>query len=484
MTGWAPQQESGQQASGGQSGGWQPPASSGPQSESGKKPESGGSGKKSPALIIGIVVGAIAVIGLIIWGAFALLDGDDKKADEPEPTPTEEATDVIEPGTYTVGEDIAAGKYYLEPLDTMGSIEITEKDSSWITGSDWFYRTIYVEFKDGDEVVLEDAKGYPFDQRPEPNKEEIQGSYLIGEDLDAGLYVVLPDESGSWVEGDIASDMRWSSDSRVIAGLSGVEYGVIEVEDGDYLHIDRGTAVPIAEAPEADPTVDGIYRVGEEVPAGYYRVLPVDPNTNISITTYKSTRTTDIVYNEYADDQLYVDLQDGDYVKLYNASLEDPEAEVDIDLNDFSGMVEVGREIEAGEYQVQAGEEYFSLRILGTDGMRVWSDYEYLSIDNMAYVSVEEGQYLWISRGAIVPIADATVQTVLENTMLKVGLDIDPGTYILSPIDDYSSYEIFSDATLSWESSKKFESIDADIEVTLEEGDYIVLDGASLAPAS
>ncbi|NLI04810.1 MAG: hypothetical protein GX483_05995 [Actinomycetaceae bacterium] len=410
----------------------------------------------------------------IFGGVYLLLNKGEAQPD-PTPNPSPTIDDVIGSGTYTVGTDIPAGRYHVEPNGYYGSISISVEDDYLFSGYKSFYRPIYIELRDGDEFSLESAKAYPFDERPTPNGAELEGSYLIGEDLPAGTYVVIStDPNWEYVDISLSSDMRWTIDSELTYYPFGLKYAVVEVEDGDYLHIDEGTGYAIADAPAPDINVDGAYRVGPDVEPGYYRVLPIDNSVETTVIVSATSRGWEQLFNEYAYDQLYVDLHEGDYVVLMNAQLTDAENEGSYDLADFSGMLEVGRDIAPGEYQVAANSTYFSAQIMNS--LRDPWDVEYLWVDNYGYVTLNEGQYLNVSQGAVVPIDQAQPQTDFANTMLKVGFDIEPGSYRLIPEDTFANYQIYADSTLAFDSLVDWEYTDVETEVMLKEGQYILLE--------
>ena len=64
--------------------------------------------------------------------------------------------------------------------------------------------------------------------------------------------------------------------------------------------------------------------------------------------------------------------------------------------------------------------------------------------------------------------------------MYAVGRDIAPGEYRLKATEDYAYYAVYTDASHSFDHLVSNDSFENKTYVTLEEGQYIELDGAEI----
>jgi len=116
---------------------------------------------------------------------------------------------------------------------------------------------------------------------------------------------------------------------------------IIEVRDGEYFEISRGYAVPLEETLPATPQggylYDGFYIVGRDLPAGEYRLESTDDAMGGYYAIYEDFRQDDIISNDLFEGSSYVDVGEGQYLKLNTCRLK---------LGDAQVMEEAGEESE------------------------------------------------------------------------------------------------------------------------------------------
>ncbi|GAA0303229.1 hypothetical protein GGQ92_002997 [Gracilibacillus halotolerans] len=148
------------------------------------------------------------------------------------------------------------------------------------------------------------------------------GTYKVGEELDAGEYLVIAD-SMTYIES--SSDSTGSLESIIFnLNLYSDSHAYITLNDGEYFKLQGGTAYPVTEAPSIQPD-DGVYRngmykVGEDIPAGEYKVL-LDESASmgmgyIEVSTDSRHDLGSIVTNDNPQADTYITVEDGQYLTL------------------------------------------------------------------------------------------------------------------------------------------------------------------------
>lgn len=147
------------------------------------------------------------------------------------------------------------------------------------------------------------------------------GEYKVGDDLPAGEYYVKCNTNNLYIE--VASDSSGDLDS-IIYNLN-TEGGVyITVEDGEYLEISGGDLYELDKAPDrgAENGVykDGMYKVGEDIPAGEYNVKSTGDLAYIEVSSNSRHQIEDIITNDNFENNKFVTLEDGQYIILSNGA--------------------------------------------------------------------------------------------------------------------------------------------------------------------
>ena len=170
----------------------------------------------------------------------------------------------------------------------------------------------------------------PEEQADEPEEEQEEetaagiepGTYKVGEEIDAGEYLVIAD-SMTYVES--SKDSTGSLESIIFnLNLYSGAHSYVTLNDGEYFKLQGGKAYPVAEAPSIQPD-DGIYRngmykVGEDIPAGEYKVQLDDSAVKgmgyIEVSTNSRHDLGSIVTNDNPQADTYITVKDGQYLTL------------------------------------------------------------------------------------------------------------------------------------------------------------------------
>lgn len=152
------------------------------------------------------------------------------------------------------------------------------------------------------------------------------GTYEVGDDLDAGEYYVKCNTYNLYIE--VSSDDSGDLDS-VIYNLNTHGGVYITVEDGEFLKIQGGDLYELKDSPnrgaEDGHYKDGMYKVGDDIPAGDYKVKSTEEQGYIEITKNSRHQIEDIVTNDNFKTTEDVTLKDGQYIFLRNG------AQIDVD---------------------------------------------------------------------------------------------------------------------------------------------------------
>lgn len=147
------------------------------------------------------------------------------------------------------------------------------------------------------------------------------GEYKVGDDLPAGEYYVKCNSYNLYIE--VSSDSSGDLDS-IIYNLN-TEGGVyITVEDGEYLEIDGGDLYELDKAPDRGPEngyyKDGMYKVGEDIPAGEYQVESSKDLAYIEVSSDSRHQIEGIITNDNFENNKYITIEDGQYLTLSNGA--------------------------------------------------------------------------------------------------------------------------------------------------------------------
>lgn len=154
--------------------------------------------------------------------------------------------------------------------------------------------------------------------------------YTIGADLPAGEYVLLPASEFSAYYEVNSSSTGEVEDIIDNDNFDGRRY--LTVEDGQYLTIQRCMMVPLDKAPKVDISSgvvpEGMYRVGVDIPAGEYKLrnnAEYDGYYEVRSSSLASEGFDSIITNENFSGDVYVTVQEGQYLVVNRAELQLPQ---------------------------------------------------------------------------------------------------------------------------------------------------------------
>ena len=148
---------------------------------------------------------------------------------------------------------------------------------------------------------------------------------------------------------------------------------------------------------------EGMYKVGKDIPAGEYWIIATEKDYSGYFCVSSDSSGDSIIFNENFDTWVYVTVKNGEYIEITRAEMCPSEKAPDMHFNSsavLEGIYKIGKDLPAGEYKLVAAE-------VGNDGYYavLSSSYNYSdnivandNFSNNAYITVQDGQYLQISR--------------------------------------------------------------------------------------
>jgi len=153
-----------------------------------------------------------------------------------------------------------------------------------------------------------------------------KGTYKVGTDIPAGEYVVFS-KGFAYVES--ASDSTGQLESIVFnENLSNGAHTYVTLHDGEYFKLQDAEMYPVATAPSVKPKdgiyENGMYKVGQDIAAGEYKVL-LDSAIGmgyLEVSSDSSHQLTSIVTNENVQADMYITVTDGQYLTLQDVKIQ------------------------------------------------------------------------------------------------------------------------------------------------------------------
>lgn len=155
------------------------------------------------------------------------------------------------------------------------------------------------------------------------------GGYRVGTDIPAGEYKLTCTGSTAGYYAVYPSTSETElTDILMNENFESCTY--VTVSDGQYLEVTRATFVAVEDADAStDLTLDGTYKVGVDIEAGEYKLTAEETNYS-TYGYYAILSSTDaslgtlgcIVKNDNFEGNVYVTLEDGEYLTLSLASAE------------------------------------------------------------------------------------------------------------------------------------------------------------------
>lgn len=195
-----------------------------------------------------------------------------------------------------------------------------------------------------------------------------------------------------------ASDaISWAVGSGVISG----DNGRINPQG----HVSRAVcATMIArftgfEAPKGP----GKYSIGRDMPAGEYILVAADdPYISYFNIAHDSSGNIDsLIASDIVDTNLYVTVSNGQYLELYGCLAFHAENALEFNVR-YEGMYKVGKDIPAGQYYIRSISQFGGYYAISKDSKHtMFSIVENELFEGYRYITVEDGQYLTLSRAEI-----------------------------------------------------------------------------------
>lgn len=270
--------------------------------------------------------------------------------------------------------------------------------------------------------------------------------------------------------------------------------------------VPKATATPAATAtpkPTATPVPTpniwnggGTYLVGSDIPAGEYVIWAKKGSAYWEVDKDSSGTFSSIIANGNVSSYCYITLDDNQYFNLRNgqfASVEDMEPlEPDGDIYP-EGMYKVGRDIPAGEYIVapySTGETTY-VEVAKDSRGTMNSIFANESFYERGYVTINDGQYITVSRGALKAADSCNPSSTyfpdgnFTSGMYKVGFDLPAGKYTITADDSSCYIEIDKNSLNTFGSIIKNEIIDygETYTITVKNGQYVKFHGGILTAA-
>lgn len=146
-----------------------------------------------------------------------------------------------------------------------------------------------------------------------------EGKYKVGDDIPAGEYFLIADGFASF---HILSDIN----GELINFDFFSSHSIISVLEGQYLELSRCAAVMFDKVPknifEGKTISDGMYKIGYHIPAGEYKLTADrDIEGEGCYCLYTDSLCKDIISIEFFEDSKYINVFDGQYLKLSRCTL-------------------------------------------------------------------------------------------------------------------------------------------------------------------
>ena len=171
-----------------------------------------------------------------------------------------------------------------------------------------------------------------------------------------------------------------------------------------------------------------------------------------------------------------------------NAHIAELESQSDVRLYE-SGTYHIGVDIPEGDYVIYENEDAMFASVVVRTGNTQDADLvTYHLIDVQAVIRLESDMWLTLSEARACPISQAApalndAGQTGEGGYL-VGMMLPAGEYVATPLDKapLSSYSVYGGVLGTGAQLLKFEVLHEAVDVTLSEGEYVVLSGCALTP--
>jgi hypothetical protein len=328
------------------------------------------------------------------------------------------------------------------------------------------------------------------------------GTYKVGKDIKVGEYFIQSTNNSLGAYFQVSKDSTGKLTSITTNdNFKGNRY--ITLVSGQYFKVTNGRFAVASSVPKLAAVkgkyLEGMYKVGRDLPAGEYKVTPSSKiGSYYEVSKDSKGSLTSIVANEIIKSDTYLSVSNGQYVKFIgcfatavtksssqtnsNTSTSKPVVQ---DNWIKAGTHKVGIDIKAGEYFVKAESDYSYFQIAKDSKGLLESIVANDIFAGNRYVTLEDGQYFQLRDAKMIPVNLAPVLTPTNgkfgNGMYKVGRDIKVGEYKVTPDESNSGYlEVAKDSRFLFDSIVTNSIVDADQYITITDGQYLKISRAYL----
>lgn len=153
---------------------------------------------------------------------------------------------------------------------------------------------------------------------------------------------------------------------------------------------------------------EGMYKIGADLPAGEYVLLPASEfSAYYEVNSSSSGKLDDIIDNDNFDGRRYLTVADGQYLTINRCTMVPLDKAPAVDTSSGvvpEGMYRVGTDIPAGEYKLHNNADFDGYYEVRSSSIAVEGFDSIIANDNFSgdvYVTVEEGQYLVVNRAEL-----------------------------------------------------------------------------------
>lgn len=145
------------------------------------------------------------------------------------------------------------------------------------------------------------------------------GNYKVGSDIDPGEYVIM---GSGYLEVTKDSSGEFSS---IISNDNYSNITYITLNDGVYFDFSKGKMYTLDEAPAIDSSGDslpeGKYKVGRDIEPGEYKVSSYGGSAYLEVCKDSFGEFSSIVSNDNFENEKYITVSEGQYIKLQGCKL-------------------------------------------------------------------------------------------------------------------------------------------------------------------
>ena len=232
-------------------------------------------------------------------------------------------------GIFTGGSTLPVGEYYLTKLDTNKSglysiySDTTESD---VIEFNYYVESAFLTVQEGEIVVLQNTKAVKAPENPvntnTVSKDAFetvytQNMYRVGIDIEAGIYVAYGPQKWTAeinIKKDSCATKNITKNYLNCCSILQLENGIVDVRQEAYL-------VKYEDIKVMPADVTGIYKVGEDIDVGEYKVIP-DASDNSHYWAIYDNNTLLLNKQNYINGNDYVTLDENQIFIIQNATYE------------------------------------------------------------------------------------------------------------------------------------------------------------------